>query len=126
VGVCAAHGLPVLAHTGEKEITEIEPCFNRYPGVNWIMAHAGMGDPEEYVQVGTRYPNVYADTTFSRCPRGLVEWFVARGLEDKLLWGTDAAFLNAPGQLGKILFAKLSPAQKEKILGLNARKAFRL
>jgi len=120
----AAHNLPILAHTGGKDVAEIEHCFERYPSLNWIMAHGGIADPEEYVRVGKRYPNVYVDTTFSRCPRGLIEWFVAKGLEDKLLWGTDAAFLNAPGQLGKILFARISPEQKEKILGLNARHIF--
>jgi len=122
----AEYNLPVLAHTGGGEIEEIEPCFERYPHVNWIMAHAGISKPEEYVRVGTSYPNVYVDTTYSRSPRGLIEWFVASGLEDKLLWGTDAVFLNAPGQLGKILFADISPQQKEKILGQNARRAFRL
>jgi uncharacterized protein len=121
-----AHQLPVLVHTWGSDIAEIEPCFERYPHLTWIAAHGGAEDPEIYVRIGTRYANVYVDTTFSRAPRGLIEWFVANGLEDRLLWGTDAAFLAAPGQLGRLLFAKISPAQKEKILGLNARQAFRL
>lgn len=121
-----AHHLTVLVHTWGRDLAEIEPCFERYPGLTWIAAHGGAEDPGEYVRIGTSYANVYVDTTFSRAPRGLVEWFVANGLEDKLLWGTDAAFLAGPGQFGRILFAKISPAQKEKILGLNARQAFRL
>jgi len=120
------HGLPVLAHTGGDEIAQLEELFTRYPGIHWILAHGGISDPPLYVRVGTTYPNVYVDTTFSRCPRGLIEWFVQSGLEDKLLWGTDAAFLNGAGQLGRVLFAKISPEQKEKILGANARRAFGL
>ena len=121
-----AHRLTVLVHTWGKDIAEIEPCFERYPDLTWITAHGGAADPDEYVRIGKRYANVYVDTPYSRCPRGTIEWFVGQGLEDKLLGGTDAAFLNGPGQLGRILFARISTTQKEKILGRNALKAFRL
>lgn len=120
----AAHGLPVLAHTWGKPLAELEDAVRRHPGIPWILAHGGSVNPEAYVQAVRDYPNVYVDTPYSRCPRGLVEWLVAQGIEDRLLWGTDIAFLNGPGQLGRILFARITPAQKEKILGLNARRVF--
>lgn len=120
----AANRLPVLAHTWGKPMAELEDAVTRHPGITWMLAHAGSVTPEAYVQAVRQHPNVYVDMVYSRCPRGAVEWFVAQGLEDRLLWGTDIAFLNGPGQLGRILFARITPAQKEKILGLNARRVF--
>lgn len=120
----AAHRLPVLAHTWGTPMAELEDAVTRHPGITWILAHGGSVTPEAYVQALRQHPNVYMDMVYSRCPRGAVEWFVAQGLEDRLLWGTDIAFLNGPGQLGRILFAKITPVQKEKILGRNARRVF--
>jgi predicted TIM-barrel fold metal-dependent hydrolase len=120
----AAHGLPILAHTWGSPMAELEDAAKRHPGITWILAHGGSATPEAYVQAVRQYPKVYVDTTLSRCPRGLVEWFVAQGIEDRLLWGTDMSFINGPGQLGRILFARIAPAQKERILGLNARRVF--
>ncbi len=122
----AAHNLPVLAHAGGKDILEYESLFSRFPTVTWIMAHAGIADPEIYLQVGKEYENVVIETCYSGCPRGMIEYFVDGGLEDKILWGTDVAFMSAAPQLGRVLFARITPAQKAKILGLNARRIFRL
>ncbi len=120
----AAHKLPVLAHTWGKPLAELEDAVRRHPGITWILAHGGSVNPEAYVQAVRQYPNVYVDTPLSRYPRGLVEWLVAQGIEDRLLWGTDIAFLNGPGQLGRILFAQITRVQKEKILGGNALRVF--
>jgi predicted TIM-barrel fold metal-dependent hydrolase len=122
----AEHNLPVLAHTWGAELEELEPCFGRYPGINWIMAHGGCVDREAYLRVGVEHPNVFVDTVYSVCPRGLIEYFVAHGLKDKLLWGTDTAFMSAAPQLGKVLFAKITPQDKLSILGANARRVFDL
>lgn len=120
------HNLPVLAHTWGEDLEQIEPHFDRYPNVTWIMAHAGAVEQERYAQIGAEYPNVYLQFCCSRCPRGVIEYFVAQGLEDKLLWGTDAPFLCAAAQLGRVLFAQISPEQKAKILGGNARRVLGL
>lgn len=123
----AKYNFPVLAHTcGKVGIRQIEPCFTRYPGITWIMAHGGIADPQEYVRVGREYPNVFVDTVCSACQRGMVEYLVRNGLEKKLMWGTDLPWMSAQPQLGKILFAKISPEQKAKVLGLNARRVFGL
>ena len=122
----AAYDLPILAHAGGKDILEYESLFTRFPTVTWIMAHAGIADPEIYLQVGKEYENVILETCYSASPRGLIEYFVDGGMEDKLIWGTDVAFMSAAPQLGRVLFARITPLQKTKILGLNARRIFRL
>ena len=69
------------------------------------------------------YPTVWVELCLSSCPRGLVEHLVAAGLEDKVVWGSDAVFLDQASQLGRVLFAQIPVATKRKILGLNARRA---
>ena len=48
------------------------------------------------------------------------------GLVDRIVWGSDAMFMDGSQQIGRVLFAQIPPEDKEKILGLNARRALRL
>ncbi|MCS7015635.1 MAG: amidohydrolase family protein [Gemmatales bacterium] len=121
----AEHNLPILVHGGPQEIEDLEPCFSRYPALRWIIAHAGAApEREPFIRVALAYPNVFVDPTLSTCPRGMIEYFMAQGLEDKLLWGSDSVFLNAPSQFGRVLFARITTEQKTKILSGNAQKIF--
>lgn len=121
-----AHRLPVLAHTWGDELDQLEPAIREFPGVNWLMAHTFSSQKEKYLRFAREYPNVYLELCFSPCPRGLVEELVAEGLVDKTLWGSDAIFMSATQQIGRVLFARIAPEDKEKILGLNAVRALRL
>lgn len=118
-----AHRLPVLAHTWGSELDELEPWVKSYPNINFLMAHTGSAQLEKYIRLGREYPNVYLELCFSPSPRGLVERLVKEGLADKVIWGSDAVFMSAAQQIGRVLFARISPEDKEKILGLNARRA---
>ena len=122
----AEHHLPVLAHTWGEDILRLERHFTRYPAVTWLLAHSGVVDRESYSRIGKQYTNVYLELCYSRCPRGLIEYFVREGLEDKVVWGSDTTYMSMAPQLGRVLFAKITPAQKATILGLNARRALQL
>ena len=91
-----------------------------------VDAHAGFVDPDKYVRFGLDFENVFLEICCSACPRGLIERFVEAGLADKVIWGSDMHFLGPEGQMGRVLFAQIDPADKEKILGLNAKRALRL
>lgn len=122
----AKHSLPVLAHTWGGELAQLEPIARQYPQVNWLLAHTASDRKEEYIRLAHEYPNVYLELCLSSCPRHLVEELVAAGLEDKTIWGSDALFLDAAQQIGRVVFAQIAPHQKGKILGDNARRALRL
>lgn len=72
------------------------------------------------------FETVFVELCLSACPRGLVEHLVAAELEDKVVWGSDAVFLDQASQLGRVLFAQIPVEAKRKILGLNARRALGL
>jgi predicted TIM-barrel fold metal-dependent hydrolase len=121
-----ANRLPILAHTEGKEIDDLESNFAKYPDVNFILAHAGCLEREKYARVAAEYPNVYLETCVSQCFRGLIEYFVKAGLADKILWGTDMTFIAAEHQIGRVIFADISEADKMKILGQNAQKVLKI
>ncbi len=118
----AERDLPILAHTAGPELQQLSSALLRYPQVNFILAHAGCQQPEDYVECANHYHNAYLETCVSQCPRGLIEFFVNRGLADKLLWGTDMPLITAEHQLGRVVFADIALADKYKILYQNARR----
>ena len=118
-----AHALPLLAHTfSVKELGDLEQRFERYPHVRFIMAHTGSCGATSYVRLAKSYSNVYIETCLSICPRGLFETLVAEGVTDKVLWGTDAYFMDASQQLGRVVFAQIPEDAKRRILGQNAAR----
>jgi len=121
-----AHSLPVLAHTWGGELDELKPSIERFGNINWMLAHTASADKPKYIQFAREYGNVYLELALSSCLRGLVEELVSAGLVDKTIWGSDATFIGASQQIGRVLFAQIPPDDKEKILGLNARRALRL
>ncbi len=122
-----AHSLPLLAHTfTTDEIEQFEKQFSRYGRVTYIMAHTGACALDNYIRRARDYPNVYIETCLSASPRGLFEQLVAAGVADKVLWGSDQYFMDASQQLGRVLFAQISEADKRKILGQNAARALHL
>jgi len=118
---------PLLAHTwGKDSLEKLKPRFTNCPDVTWMLGHAGCLDREMYAELAGEHPNVYLETCFSVCPRGLVEYFVGEGLAGKVLFGSDATFMDGAPQVGRIVFAQISTADKKKILGENARRIWGL
>ena len=113
-------GLPVLAHTWGNELDELDAAFQRYYRIRWILAHTGCRQLDKYVRAARTFGQVYLETCLSACPRGLIERLVAEVPLEKILWGSDQPYLNAANQLGRVLFARISPEAKRAILGANA------
>ena len=117
------HAMPVLAHVFGPELGELEGHIRRFPRVRWLLAHIGSAELDGYLRFAREYSSVFVELCLSGCPRGLIEHLVKAGLEDKVVWGSDAVFLDQASQFGRVLFAQISVEAKRKILGLNARRA---
>jgi predicted TIM-barrel fold metal-dependent hydrolase len=102
--ICAAHGLPVLLHTGPTSPTLafeparpwlIDAAARRFPSVNFILAHGGVNFTEEAKLMCHYRPNVYLD--FSGFPAATVPggWrnhlaqLMDQGISHKIIFGTD-------------------------------------
>jgi hypothetical protein len=125
-GFANEHRLPVLAHVFGPELDELEGHIRRLPNVRWLLAHVGSNELEKYVRFAREFPTAYVELCLSVSPRGLVEHLVAEGIEDKVIWGSDAVFMNQASQLGRVLCAQIPEEAKRKILGLNAQRALGL
>ncbi|NIA22257.1 MAG: amidohydrolase family protein [Anaerolineaceae bacterium] len=76
----------------------------------------------EYCRLACDHQNVHLDLCLSLSPRRLVERLVEGAGIERIVWGSDALFINMAHQIGKVLGARLSDEQKRAILGGNARR----
>lgn len=118
-------GCPILLHTWGG-LDYMNALLGRFPNSPWILGHSGCTEREAYARLAKEYPNAYLDTCHSVCPKGIVEYFVNQGLADKVLFGSDANFMGANQQIGRVLLADISAADKKKLLCDNARRVFKL
>jgi hypothetical protein len=73
-----------------------------------------------------RHENVLVDTCTSTVDDGMIEKAVEVLGPERVLFATDAGFLDPPAQLAKVLSAELSENERSMILGGNAARIFRL
>ncbi len=121
------HRWPILLHTwGQTHLHALRPRFAEYQAVRWILGHAGAADRQAYLEAARDFPNVYLEIAASACPRGLIQYFVESGAEDRVLYGSDAVFMDMAPQLGRVVFAQIPLQAKLKILSQNAQTLFPL
>lgn len=124
---------PVLSHTwgeGEEALLCGPAMFaelaEAYPSVPILLGHSGglLTGYRAAVEVARRYPNVYLETCGSFQAMGMIEYLVDAAGADKVLFGSDVAYLAQTAELGRVVYAKLSTQDKRKILGQNAARLF--
>lgn len=129
---CQARGLPILSHNwtgapvnGKETLYGLAEMF---PRITFIIAHAlsGWGPVDTNCAVAKALPNVMLDTTGSLLTYDAVPEAVRRVGAERIIWGTDNPFIDPRPGLGRMLMARLSDDDKRLILGLNAKRVFRL
>jgi predicted TIM-barrel fold metal-dependent hydrolase len=78
------------------------------------------------VTIGRDFENVYLDLCASAAGYGVVERFVADVGAHKVLFGSDAGFLSAAQQIGRVALARITEEEKRAVLGLNAQRVLGL
>lgn len=107
---------------GDNFLNEIADIAVRFPNMNYLLAHSAWTWrlARERAEFAKKFPNVYLDLTFTSVLHGVIEYFVEEGLEDRVLFTTDAPMRDPIPQFGWVVYAQITEAQKEKILGGNA------
>lgn len=107
-GMIQDAGIPVVIHCGSgpvaTEYTGPEPIaalLQRFPRLRLIIAHMGMPEYTEFLDLVERYPGLRLDTTMSftdfteiKAPFPVAERARLRALGDRILFGSD--FPNIP------------------------------
>ena len=128
----AAHALPVLSHTWHGDAHCDPSAFAQlaaqYPTAAFIIGHAASSWEaiNAACTAAAQLPNVYLDLCGSVMHYGALEHMVARVGAERILHGSDNPFLDPRPPLGRVLMARISDEQKRLILGLNAKRLFRL
>jgi predicted TIM-barrel fold metal-dependent hydrolase len=105
-GALAASGTPVVLHAGSGPApgaytgpAGVADVLSRHPDLALVIAHLGMPEISEFLDLADRYDHVRLDTTMAfvdfwglPVPDGVVPRL--RDLQDKILFGTD--FPNIP------------------------------
>ena len=136
--LAAAARLPILTHSwcasdyNPSQKYAQPGLFARYvrdfPEVTLILGHAG-GRHEGHLAAAALardHPSVYLDLAGDGYSLGLVEYLVAEVGAGRVLYGSDLTWIDPRTQLGMILDAGISEADKAQILRDNAVKLFRL
>jgi predicted TIM-barrel fold metal-dependent hydrolase len=112
-------------------VEEIVKLAIEKPEAQIIMPHMGAtltegGDWITALHKIRRHENVLVDTCTSTVDAGMIEKAVEVLGPERVLFATDAGFLDPPAQLAKVLSAELSENERSMILGGNAARIFRL
>ncbi|GIW95513.1 MAG: hypothetical protein KatS3mg110_3554 [Pirellulaceae bacterium] len=109
---------------GESTPWDVARLADRFPDVPLICGHAG-GDWELGTRAIRAYPNVFVEFSGSDPHSGQVDYMVSQLGADRLIWGGHGPSRSYATELGKVLDAELSDAQKRMILGENLRRLAR-
>jgi predicted TIM-barrel fold metal-dependent hydrolase len=136
IDLARRHDLPVVCHTAgspESSPRTVHEVAVRYPGVNFVMVHLGLGtDNQEAIELVASLPNLYGDTTWVAPEKTLQAIWVCG--EDKILFGSDNP-IAGPDTYGAPDFymyyfhemkADLSQQAYEKLMFRNTIRLFNL
>jgi len=125
--LAAVQGLPILAHTwGDESVRALARMGRRYPDIPFLCGHSGAGDVEINLEEARRTPNLYLELTYSGGTPRLVERLVREVGAERVVFGSDTILFAASHQVGKVVFADITEAEKAQVLGGNAKRLFGL
>ena len=126
IGVAADYGVPVYAHSGTAGIAEpfhVVELARRFPGVNFIMGHAGSSDyGEDAVRALEFADNLWLETSRNG-PANFGLWQV-RNCWSKAVFGSSAPEYIPEIEIETLCDVFTAPEEREAILGGNIRDVF--
>jgi predicted TIM-barrel fold metal-dependent hydrolase len=105
-----------------------------FPKLRLILGHLGKGYESEIAALTRRYPNVYTETSMRLSgldeagkwtPAEAVTWFRLIGI-DRILLGTKWPLFDAQQDIDTVRKLPLTPEEKRKIFGENAKRVLQL
>jgi predicted TIM-barrel fold metal-dependent hydrolase len=116
-----AHRLPLISH-GVGSPETLRQTARAYPDAHFIVAHAGAAAPAPGAgpgvhAVAAEESNVYLDLASSTGRFGAFTASVRAAGAGKLLFGSDMPWMCQTHQIGRVLLAPISDAEKRQILG---------
>lgn len=119
--------IPWTAQTdnGPKRIASI---LSRYPNLKVVVAHFGVPDSQEYLQLTASHANLYLDTTMAMTRdfpmRANTSKEILAAHNDRIVFGSDYPIMHFPYETEADLIRKLKlkPDEEARIFSLNAKE----
>ena len=122
-------GWPVLTHAGPRSEAHrcgpelIERVAARHRQARLIIGHAGAYDSwdalEAHLDLVRRHDNLSLDISAMGRFYRAVDYMVQQVGSERVLFGSDAPGHSFTAEVGHVVYARLSDADKERVLGLN-------
>lgn len=125
----AQKGLPLLSHTyfAGDSLEIFGNLAKEYSTMTILLGHLGFDKGlDNAIDLVLEHSNIVMDLTGPVQFAGIVERVVKEVGAERVIYGSDIPFRDAATQLGNILYADLQREEKEKVLGLNAKRIFKL
>ena len=126
--LAAEHAAPVLTH-GQTRSAWSDPeavarAAAHHPDVDVLMGHSGLWVDgfDRAAALAREHDRLHLETCGSRLTDRWLERIVELAGAQKVVFGTDACFLDPRVGLGKALGARLTPDERALLLGGNARR----
>jgi uncharacterized protein len=137
-------GIPVLFHSGGSELpgydsqyarpSQFEKMAQAFPGLTIILGHFGRGYYEEVVPLARKCPNLFFDTAACfQLPgsnpegqAGLLCEMIKKVGANRVLFGSDWPWFDPLEDIRLIKNMALKEEEKALVLGLNAKRIYRL
>ena len=119
--------LTVISHTGSEGPAEpryLARAAERFPKARFVAGHSGNIEPyrRQAIEAAQRLPNYYLETCSTFRTPGVIEELVREAGADRVLFGSDTPLMDPRPQIGKIITADISDADKRLVLGDNASR----
>ncbi|MDF5753711.1 amidohydrolase family protein [Spongiactinospora sp. TRM90649] len=119
------HGMPVLSHgqTGSpwSDPSRFAAVAARHPGVPLLMGHSGL-EPDGFARaaaIAADHPALYLETCGSKITGRWIARLVALAGADRVVYGSDACFLDLRAGYGKLALAPLDDEARALVAGGN-------
>lgn len=124
-------GVPVLSHGQTRspwsEPAQIAEVTSRFEGLDVLMGHTGLWVDgfDRAALLAAEHTGLHLEICGSRLTAAWLERLVATAGAEKVLFGSDASFLDPRVGIGKVLYARLSDHDRGLVLGGNAARILR-
>ena len=121
------HDLILVTHCSAKEengsAMQLASMAGRYPEATFVAYHVAreLDSVKIYGEAVRSNPNYYVDIG-GPLTHTVLETLVDEVGEDRVLFGSDHIFMALPPGIGRLASCRLSEEQKQKVLGLNAKR----
>ncbi|SEM47056.1 amidohydrolase family protein [Nonomuraea pusilla] len=119
---------PVLTHTTSglpyDDPAMVGEVAGRYPEVTILAGHSGLfrAGFDDAIEVARRHPNVVLELCGSFMHGDEISRMVGEVGSGQVVFGSDVPFIDLRMSLGRVIFARLSEADRRAVLGGTMRR----